>query len=341
MTDHCSKAANVVKTFVGLTGIGMLCLAGAACAPSGSFKVTALPADRTLEEQVVVRDPGWISARIVLIDISGVLINAAEPGLLSEGEHVVSFIVEKLNKAAADRRVKAVVLRINSPGGTVTASDTIYEEIRRFRAATGKPVIAFFQDVAASGAYYLACGTDEIVAQRTSVTGSIGVVMQMVDLSGTMAKLGISTDAITSGPFKDAGSPFRKMKPEERAVFQGLIDDFYNRFVTVVDDGRPNLTREQVLTLADGRIYGAEQALENGLVDRLGNLPDALAVAKKRAGIRSAIVVAYRRPLTWTPTIYAGPSGPAAPAMVNLININLPELWTKRPIFGYIWSMSE
>jgi len=314
---------------------------GVACTPTGSFKVTAVPADQTLEEQVVARDPGWISERIALLDVSGVLINAAEPGLLSEGEHVVSFIVEKLNKAAADRRVRAVVLRINSPGGTVTASDTIYEELRRFRAVTGKPVVAFFQDVAASGAYYLACAADEIVAQPTSVTGSIGVVMQMVDLSGTMAKLGISTEAITSGPFKDAGSPFRKMKPEERAVFQGLIDDFYNRFVTVVDDGRPALTREQVLKLADGRIYSAEQARQHGLVDRIGTLSDAISIAKERAGIRAAVVVAYRRPLGWTPTIYAACPNGAAPAAVNLININLPELWTKRPVFGYIWCVSE
>lgn len=312
----------------------------AACSPTGSFKITALPSDLSLEERIIVRHPGWVSDRIAVIDIAGVLMNSREMGLLSEGEHVVSLVVEKLQKAAADRRVKAIVLRINSPGGTVTASDILYEEIRTFKERTGKPVVAYFQDVAASGAYYLACAADEIIAQRTCVTGSIGVIMQMVDLSGTMTKLGITTDAITSGPMKDAGSPFRPMKTGERQLFQGLVDDFYAQFLTVVDTGRPKLTKEEVRKLADGRVYIANKALEVGLVDRIGTIQEALDAAKNRAGIKAAHVVLYHRPLGWSPNIYAQAQAEATPT-INLVNINVPDFWTRRPSFMYIWDVRE
>ncbi|MEK6643952.1 MAG: signal peptide peptidase SppA [Planctomycetota bacterium] len=297
-----------------------------------------MPRDLTVEEEIVTRAPGWTSDRIAVIDVSGVLMNAHMPGLFSEGEHPVSFTVEKLTVAAEDRRVKAIVLRINSPGGSVTASDSLYQEVLAFKKKTGKPVIAYFQDVAASGGYYMACASDEIMAQRTSVTGSIGVVMQMMDLSRLMSVVGISADAITSGEFKDAGSPFRPMKADERKVFQGLVNGFYQQFVAVVAAGRPKLTRDQILKLADGRVYTAEQALEFGLIDRIGTLTDAIETAKNRAGIKAANVVMYHRPLDWTPNIYA--TGPGStPQAINLFNVNLPSFWTRQPRFMYIWTV--
>ncbi|GJQ26046.1 MAG: signal peptide peptidase SppA [Phycisphaerae bacterium] len=315
-------------------GVLMLCIVG--CAPTGSFKVTALPADLSLKERLVITESIWESNRIALIEVSGILMNSHQMGLFSEGEHPVSFLVEKLQAAAKDDRVKAIVLRINSPGGSVTASDTMYEELLAFRKKTGKPVIAYFQDVSASGAYYLSCAADEIIAQRTSVTGSIGVIMQMMDVSGTLGKIGVVTDAITSGAFKDAGSPLRKMKPEERKVFQDLVDGFYNQFVDIVAAGRPKLTREQIVKLADGRVYNAQQALEAGLIDRIGTLDDALTAAKTRANIKRANVVVYHRPLDWTPNIYAR-GGPESPANVNVFNFQLPSLFTGGPRFMYIW----
>jgi protease-4 len=148
------------------------------CSPTGGYKITPIPADQTLKEEIVYRCPGFVSDRIAIIDISGVLMNAHSPSLFAPGEHSVSLAVEKLAAAVEDSRDKAVILRINSPGGSVTASDTIYQEILAFKKRTCKPVVAYFQDVAASGAYYLACASDEIIAQRTSVTGSIGVIMQ-------------------------------------------------------------------------------------------------------------------------------------------------------------------
>lgn len=306
------------------------------CSPTGSFKVSAVPSDQSLQERIVLREPGWVSNRIAIIDISGILMNAREFELFGEGEHPVSFIVEQLNAAAADGRVKAVVLRINSPGGTVTASDSLYEEIKSFRKETGKPVIAYFQDVAASGAYYAACAADEIVAQRTSVTGSIGVVMQMVDFSGTMSKLGIRSDAIKSGAFKDSGSPLRVMRPEEREIFQGIVDSFYQQFVDVVATGRPNLSREEVVTLADGRVYTAKQALAAGLIDRIATLRETLDLAKERAGIEAAHAVVYHRPLGWVSTIYAR-EAQNLPHTINLLNLNLPSHWTRSPRFLYTW----
>lgn len=319
--------------------VALACVAGiSACSPSGSFKVTSIPEDQTLRERIVDRATSWTSDRVAIIDISGTLLNAQEMGFLSEGEHIVSLLVEKLDRAARDKRVKAVVLRINSPGGTVTASDILHSEIQRFRQRTGKPIIAYFQDVAASGAYYLACATDEIIAERSCVTGSIGVILQMVDLSGTMAKLGISTDAITSGPYKDAGSPFRKMQPREREVFQGLVDDFYQQFVSIVAEGREKLSRKDVLALADGRVYTASQALENGLVDRVGTLREAIAAALGRAGIKTAHTVMYHRPMGWTPNIYAQ-SPPTSGSTINLFNINTALPWSNRPRLMYLWTV--
>ena len=309
-----------------------------ACAPSGSFKITALPADQTVQEQVVYKAPWTVSDRVVLIDVSGVLMNGAMPRLLSEGENPVAFTVERLDAAAKDPRVKAVVFRVNSPGGSVTASDVLYQEVLEFKKKTKKPVIAYFQDVAASGAYYLACACDEIDAQRTCVTGSIGVIMQTVDLTGSMNKLGITADAIKSGPYKDAGSPLRPMKNEERAVFQGIVDGMYQQFLEVVQAGRPKLSREQITKLADGRVYTAQQALESGLIDRICTLSEALDTAKQRAGINEAQVVIYHRPQDWKPNIYAQGQGGPMGQTINLLNINMPGNWTKHPIFMYIWN---
>jgi protease-4 len=320
--------------------LGSVVLAGLGCSPSGSFKVSMVPEDQTLREQIVHRDPGWVTSRIAVVDISGILMNASEPKLFSEGEHVVSLLVEKLTAAAEDSRVKAVVLRINSPGGSVTASDILYQEIKAFKKKTGKPVVAYFQDVAASGGYYLACAADEIIAERTTVTGSIGVLMQMVDFSGTMSKIGITADAITSGTFKDAGSPLRKMKPEEREVFQKIVEGLYQQFLDVVAEGRPKLSREQIMKLADGRVYTAPQALEAGLIDRIATLEEAVQIAKQRANVKVAHTVVYHRPLEWKSSIYAK-APPAATPTVNLVNIDLPPDWSMRPRFMYLWSVDQ
>ncbi|HOW69017.1 MAG TPA: signal peptide peptidase SppA [Phycisphaerae bacterium] len=310
----------------------------AGCGPM-AYKITPVPADQTLEESVVLKDKGLALSKIALIDIEGVIMDARKPHLFGEGEHPVSLLTEKLDKAASDSMVKAVILRINSPGGTVTASDLMYNEVKHFKQVTGgkRPVVAVLMDVAASGGYYIACSADEIVAHPTTVTGSIGVIMQMVNFSDTMNKIGVSADAITSGKMKDAGSPLRKMKAEEREVFKKMVDQFYDRFVDVVAAGRPKLTKARIREVADGRVYSAGQALELGFVDRIDDLRGTVGVLKKQLGLGRVQVVTYDRPLGWKPNLYA--AAPGNGPQVNLINVNLPQTWPRTtPQFLYLWA---
>ncbi|GIK16893.1 MAG: signal peptide peptidase SppA [Planctomycetota bacterium] len=323
-----------MKTRSALVAAGMLgSLMLSGCMPDGLL-ITLVNTERELEERELYRDGRWTADKIAVIDVDGIILNAPAPKLFSAGEHPVSLLTEQLDKARRDRAVKAVVLRINSPGGAVTASDLMHDEIRRFRAS-GKPVVAHMMDVAASGGYYIACACDEIAACRTTVTGSIGVIMQLFDVEGTMKLIGVTSNTITSGPHKDSGSPFRTMRDEERALFQAMVDDMYARFVEVVDEGRANLDAAQVRTLADGRVYTAPQALKAGLIDRIGTLRDTIEAVKKRVGIDAARVVVYHRPLDYRPTIYAQP--PSAPE-ISVLRIDGGALPTPTPQFLYLWA---
>lgn len=316
----------------------LLALTGACTGTS--VIVTIVPAVDELQENVVLRESDWATRKIAMIDIDGVLRNSRSTSLIGTiGEQPVALLQEKLDAAAEDRAVRAVMLRINSPGGSVTASDLMYEQIRAFREKTGKPVIAHMMDVAASGGYYIACAADRITAQPTTVTGSIGVIAILPEISGTLRKIGANVNVIKSGAMKDAGSFFRTMNDEDRAVFQGLIDSMYGRFVDVVCASRTGLTRERVRELADGRVYYARAALEAGLIDEIGTLRDAIAAAKKAAGLedRKVVVVQYARSHAYRPNIFA--ETPAAPAQVNLVNIQAPEwLSGSSPEFLYLWA---
>ncbi len=310
--------------------LGML----AGCAPTG-FLVTPVRVKRELTESTVYRDSRLARDKIALIEVSGVLSNARRSGLFGDGENPVSLFVEQLDRARRDKAVKAVILRINSPGGTVVASELMYDELRRFRKKTGKPVVAVMMDVGASGAYYLACGCDEIVAQPSTVTGSIGVIMHTLDISGTMNMIGVKSEAIASGPRKDIGSPFRPMTDEEREIFQTLINEMYERFVKVVVEGRPKLSESEVRRLADGRIYSAGQALKLGLIDRIASLREVIGALKKRLDLSRVRVVAYHRPLDYTPNYYA--RSPAPKPEINLMKLDLPDWSALTPQFLYLW----
>lgn len=307
------------------------------CGPT-AYKITPVSASRDLIENTVLAEGGLFPGKIVLIDVEGLLLNGKEFQLLGQGENPVATFVEKLDKAAADPSVRAVVLRINSPGGSVTASDIMYAELIRFRKRFKgeKPVVAVMMDVAASGGYYIACAADRIVAHPTTVTGSIGVIMQMINFTGTMNKLGINADAITSGPMKDAGSPFRPMTGEERAVFQSIVDQFYDRFVAVVAAGRPDLDEARVRELADGRVYSGPQAMELGFVDEVGTLKSTFAHLKDVLDLDKIKVVTYQRPYAYKPNVYA--DAPAGPPQVNLVNIQLLRQWPyPETQFLYLW----
>jgi protease-4 len=299
--------------------------------------ITPTYVDGRLEESVIADAQRWTCRnKVAIIDVSGVMLNARTGGLLTSGENPVSFFRERLDAAAADKHVKAVVLRINSPGGAVTASDIMYQEVVSFRQDTGKPVVACMMDVAASGAYYLAMGCDRVYAHPTTVTGSIGVIMSLYNASGLFTKIGVASDPITSGSKKDLGNPARPMTPEERQIFQGMVNSFYDQFVKVVVDSR-HLPEDQVRLLADGRVYTGLDAQKLGLVDEVGYLEDALTAAMDLACIKDAAVIAYDRCEGSKGSIYA-----AVPKIPSQINVKLdvpglPALANHGAAFMYLW----
>ena len=298
--------------------------------------ITPVSADRGFEERVLEKEALFPQGKVAVIDVDGVLLNASERSIMGKGEHPVSRLLEQLDMAREDHRVKAVVLRINSPGGSVTASELMHSELRRFKDS-GKPVVSIMLDVAASGAYYIACATDEIIACHSTVTGSIGVIMSMFEVTGTMQKLGVTANMITSGPQKASGSPFTPLTPEQQKIFQGIVNDFYQQFVDVVAAGRPELTREQIVHLADGRVYTADQALANGLIDRIGTMRDAIGIAKKRAGITSAEIVVYTRPYGYRANYYS--TATIDRTNVNLLNVEMGDVvHSLHPPFMYLWT---
>ncbi|HEX7008408.1 MAG TPA: signal peptide peptidase SppA [Phycisphaeraceae bacterium] len=305
--------------------IGWMILAASGCGPL-SFSVGPAPIDQRLTRTKVLSDGRWFSDRVAVIDVSGLLLSVEKPELLQPGENPLGSLHEKLAEAADDPRVKAVILRLNTPGGTVTASDAMHREVQRFRQTTGKPVVALMMDVAASGGYYLACAADRIVAYPTTVTGSIGVIVQTLSLQPALARIGVQAQAITSGPNKEAGSPLSTLTPEHRQVLQNLVDDFYARFVEVVRHARPQIPQEEFARVTDGRVMSGEAAAALGLVDRTGDIYDAFALAKQLAGIESADLVLYHRPLQYVASPYAVAPVPAAGTQVNLVQLNVGRL---------------
>jgi protease-4 len=247
--------------------------------------------------------------------------------------------VEKLDRAQNDKNVKAVVLRLNSAGGTVASSDMMHHMIGKFKDETHKPVVACMMDVSASGAYYLACGCDGIIAQPSTITGSIGTIMQTFSFAGTMQKLGIKSDAIKSGDMKDSGSVFRDLNEEERQILQAIIMQFYERFLDVVQEGRPQLEENRLRELADGRIFTGTEALEEGLIDKVGYPSDAIEWAKEMAGVEKAKVVIYHRPIGYKPNVYST-AGSEVANFGALNSLELPEwLASNGTQFLYLWQL--
>jgi protease-4 len=268
--------------------------------------------------------------------LSGVISSQDKEGWLPQPNLLATF-KEELTKASKDEKVKAVVVRINSPGGTVNASDILYHELKTFKESKKIPVIASMMDVAASGGYYLAMATDAILVHPSTVTGSIGVIMLTVNAKGLLEKVGVEANAITSGPRKDMGSPFRSMTTDEKEIFQGVIDSFYQRFLTVVQAGRPQLSAEQIKKLADGRIYSGDQAKAAGLVDDIGYLDEAIDLAKKNAGLKEARVVTYRRHGEYQNNIYSRVFG-SGNSLSSLASMDLLSMVRGgSPQFMYLW----
>jgi protease IV len=278
-----------------------------ACAPQ--IRIDLLGEDKLRE---VVLSPGPARDKVLMIDIDGTISAALETGFLSREKSVVARVYERLERAAADPRIKAVLLRLDTPGGEVTASDMIYHEVRRFKERTGKPVVGLMMGVAASGGYYIAAACDAIIAHPSTLTGSIGVISVFPSVEGLMSKVGVKVEIVKSGPAKDAGSPFRAMTETEKALYQGIIDEFYEGFLAVVARGRKGRIAEAELrTIADGRVYTAPQALKLGLIDGVGYFEDAFGKARDLAGIERARLVSYTYFPGTKSNIYAGRPGDA------------------------------
>jgi protease IV len=291
--------------------------------------------DGPIEETIVCDAHSCLCRqKIAIIDVDGMILNARTPGLLGSGENPTSLFREKLEAAADDAHVKAVVLRLNSPGGAVTASDIMYNDLLAFRQRTGKPVVACMMDVAASGAFYLAMACDQVWAHPTTVTGSIGVILSLYNASGLFQKIGLESNPIKSGPNKDIGNPGRPMTDEERAILQGLVDSFYGQFVKVVAEGR-HLPEDRVRELADGRVYTGLEAKDLCLVDNVGHLDDAIDAAKHLACLKDARIVAYDRCDGYRGSIYAGM--PKIPSEIN-VKLQVPGLTAQAGAsFMYLW----
>ena len=289
-----------------------------------------------LQEQVLVQGDGFFrQEKIAIIEVGGVITGVESGSILFPQADAVSETKARLDCVSQDPEVKAVVLRVSSPGGEVTACDVLHHEIVRFKKKTGIPVISFISEQGASGGYYVALAGDTIFANPTSIVGSIGVVLQHFDLSELLGKIGVSVAPVKSSAGKDLNSPFRRMTAGERKVLQKLVNDLYERFVDIVAENRAELTREQVLALADGRVVSGLEAVEIQLVDRTGYITDALEEAKSRGGIESPTIVRYTRVPRSGANVYTETLVPKPGA--REVRVSFPVDLTGPPKLLYLW----
>ena len=276
--------------------------------------------------------------KILIIPIEGVISNHADFSLIAEHPGMLENIVSQLNCAANDSRIKAVLLKVDSPGGLVTASDILYNEIVKFKKRTGKTVVVSMMDVAASGAYMISLPADMITAHPTTVTGSIGVIFMRPQLSNLMEKIGMSVDVSKSGKNKDMGSPFRHSLPEEKQLFQKLIDSLNSQFIAQVKKHR-NINKASMETISTAQIFLAEDALKLGLIDKICYLDEALNECKSLAKLpKNAKVIIYRRKYYPNDNIYNTSLSQYKGANISLIDIGvLNNLGAIKSGFYCIW----
>jgi protease-4 len=277
---------------------------------------------------------GKVTEKIAIIPLKGVIY----PNTAAQFSRFMDI-------AGKDKSVKAIVIEIDSPGGTVTASDEIYNRLKTFKSKKSIPVVVSMASLATSGGYYAACGADYVVAQPTTFTGNIGVLMPRYNFSKLMEKYGVEeTTIVSSGAkFKNAGSSFRPESPEETAYMQQLADSAFVQFKKVVTQGRSSKLKGKIDEIANGKVYTAEVALGLGLIDQVGYLQDAQSVAQTQAGLSNPTIVRYQEdpPSLLKVLLSSNSTGPAqgngAPGTVN-VTLDarlLTELTTPRPM--YLW----
>jgi protease-4 len=292
-----------------IAGIIMVCLAGILVVSAASvfhWSAKRVPQTGHRLQEVVVEDND-AGDKIAIVDVKGLI--TSEPWG-RDGDNLVDLIEDQLKLAGEDEHIRAVILKVDSPGGEVMASDDISRTVRDFQRAMKKPVIASMGGLAASGGYYVSVPCEWIVANEMTITGSIGVILSSFNYRGLLDKIGVRPEVFKSGKFKDMlrGSKAPdEILPEERQMLQGLIDETYEKFKTVVAEGRKQAYKKHQTQgaralnadwtdYADGRILTGKQAYDRGFVDELGNFDTAVERAKKLAGIRKANLVRYVQP---------------------------------------------
>jgi protease-4 len=300
-------------------------------------QIPLFPSLQPFEEKVL---EGKGQAKILLLDISGIISEKKESkGLgLSQKSSLVARVKEELQKAEGDSSIAGVIIKINSPGGSVTATDIIYHELMQYKKQAGVRIVACLTGTATSGAYYVASAADEIVAHPTSVTGNIGVIAIKFNVEKLLSKVGIQEETVKSGEKKDILSPFRPSTSEEKDIIQTIINTLHERFVNVVLAGRKTLlSKEEIERLADGRIFTADQALEVKLIDRVGYLDEAVEEMKDSLNLKEARLITYNRPGSYRETIYSGLPD-ISRKEINLVAINGDGLSFLSGVqFMYLW----
>lgn len=265
--------------------------------------------------------------KVVRIPVTGVIMRGGEENLFGVTQDKIEAILAQIRAAQNDEDVRGIILEVDSPGGGVTASDEIYAALMDFKASDEKRIITvFIRDMAASGGYYVSVAGDWLVAEPTSIVGSIGVIMQSYNMKALSEKIGVSDVTIKSGANKDLLNPFQDVSPEQRALLQAMIDAMYKRFVGLVQDGRP-IEEEKLKALADGRIFVSDEALEHKLIDQIGYWDDVVAKTAELLGEESIRIIRYENPedfFTWLSSVR--------------LNVN-PAAWLhqERPRLQYLW----
>ena len=293
----------IFLTFAVIVSLGLNVVLGIAAADSPGKGGGSLKGFQT---HLVDGDPA-VREFIAVVPVQGLIMEMPSEDAEGKGSLTrLKLLLKELKKPETLKNLKGVLLLVDSPGGGVTTSDVMYHELSRFKKETSLPVLALFQDVAASGGYYVSMSADHIMAHQTSLTGSIGVISQFYNVSELVKKLGVKVNTIKSlnfknkESFKDMGSPYRPMRPEEEKILQDLVTEMWQRFTHVVAEGRKGqLTLEEVQKLADGRIYTAPQALKLKLIDSIGYPDDAYSKIRDMAKADNAKIVRFSKEKSW------------------------------------------
>jgi protease-4 len=289
-----------------------------------------------LKERVLA---GSSRSKVLIIPVFGIISDIPEFGLIRQKPSMLQEVVSQLNLAAADPDIKAVILKVNSPGGSVTASDIMYHEISRYKKNTGVKVIVSMMDIAASGGYYISLPADRIIAHPTTITGSVGVIFLHPGIAGLLGKIGVVVNVNKSGRNKDMGSPFRNSTEEEKKLFNELIRKLGKRFTDLVMKNR-KITPESMKKIATARVFLPEEARELGLIDGIGYLNDAVAEAKKLAGLPDdPRIIVYRRSYYPQDNVYNDTNYGSEPLKPSLIDLGvLSGLRKLSSGFYFLWT---